>query len=109
MLERCHERSRLYFRTVAETGCRVSEALGLTPQSIGEGTVSITRQLARDGALRPLKTRQSKRTIEITRGLSAELRLAGDRERVFPRLSHREIERQWAAALARINSTARGR
>ena len=99
VLEACDEGSRLFFRTVAETGCRASEALGLTPQRIGDGTVSLAAQRARDGSLRPLKTRQSKRTIEITRALAAELRLAGDRELVFPRLTHRGIERSWAAAL----------
>lgn len=99
VLDACGDRSRLYFRTLSETGCRASEALGLTPTRIGEGTIAFAVQLARDGSLRPLKTRQSKRTIEITRGLGAELRLGGDRELVFPRLSHREIGRQWAAAL----------
>ena len=101
VLEARGDRSRLFFRVVAETGCRASEALGLTPQRLDDGTIWLAEQLARDGSLRPLKTRQSKRTIEITRSVSAELRLAGDRERVFPRLSHREIERQWADALKR--------
>jgi len=101
VLAACGEKSRLFFRTVAETGCRASEALGLTPQRIGDGTVTFAQQLARDHSLRPLKTRQSKRTIEITRGLAAELRLAGDDERVFPRLNHREIERLWSVALRR--------
>ncbi len=84
VLSGCPDRSRLFFRTVAETGCRASEGLGLTPQSVGDGTIRFARQLARDGSLRPLKTRQSNRTIEITRALSAELRLAGDRARVLP-------------------------
>lgn len=98
VLDACDEGSRLFFRTVAETGCRASEVLGLTPQRVGDGTISLAAQRARDGSLRPLKTRQSKRTIEITRGLAAELRLAGDRELVFPRLSHRGIELSWVAA-----------
>ena len=85
---------------LGETGCRASEALGVTPQSVGDGTVSFTRQLARDGGLKPLKTRQSKRTIEVTRGLAAELKLAGDRERTFPRLTYDRIVREWAEALA---------
>lgn len=101
VLAGCADRSRLFFRLVAETGCRASEGLGVTPQRVGDGTVTFDRQLARDGSLKPLKTRQSRRTIEITRGLSAELRLAGDRDRVFPRLTHREIERQWSATLTR--------
>ena len=99
VLSSCSGRSRLFFRTLAETGCRCSEALGLTPERVGDGVIKFERQMARDGSLRPLKTRQSKRTIEIALPLSAELRLAGDKVRVFPRLSHREIERQWAAAL----------
>jgi len=102
VLSACSERSRLYFRTVAVTGCRASEALGLEPRNIGDGTVSFVRQWARGSTMKPLKTHRSKRTIEIPRGLSAELRLAGDSVRCFPRLSHREIGRQWAAALDRV-------
>ena len=103
VLEACDERSRLFFRTLAETGARASEALGLTARRIAENEIALREQLARGGGLAPLKTRQSKRTIEITRSLAAELRLAGDGERVFWRLNHTEIERQWAAALKRAN------
>jgi integrase len=99
VLSACDERSRLFFRTVAETGARESEALGLTARRIGDNQIAFREQLARGGGLAPLKTRQSKRTIEITRSLAAELRLAGGGERVFWRLSHTDIARQWAAAL----------
>ena len=102
VLDACDERSRLFFRTVAETGCRDSEALGLS-RHVGNGTVSIESASSWPEAApsRRSRRRRSKRTIEIPRGLSAELRLAGDTERVFSRLYHREIGRQWAAALAR--------
>jgi integrase len=101
VLEACEPRWSLYFRTLAETGARASEALGLTPEQVGDGTVRFTAQLAPDGTLRPLKTRTGKRTIEVTRGLSAELRLAGDRERVFPRFAYHQAGREWARALKR--------
>ena len=94
-------RIRLYFRVLAETGCRASEGLGLVPKSIGDGTVQFLKQLGRDRTLRTLKTRQSYRTVEVTRGLCAELKLAGDRERTFPLLDHRDLEREWPAALDR--------
>lgn len=101
VLDACDPRSQLFFRLLAEAGCRQSEALGLTPRRVGDGTIQIAEQLARSGSPAPLKTRQSRRTIEITRGLAAELRLAGDGERVFWRLNHTDIRRQWAAALDR--------
>jgi len=72
----------LLFRLLAETGCRVSEGLGLTRECVGEGLALIKHQLARDGSLAPLKTARSRRQIEITGGLAAELRLAGG-ERIF--------------------------
>ncbi len=99
VLAACGERSRLYFRTLAETGARESEVLGLAPRKVGDGTVSFERQLSRDGSLQPLKTRRSKRTIEITRGLSAELRLRGDQARVFPLLGHWAVRQDWSAAI----------
>jgi integrase len=101
VLDACEDGSRLYFRVLAETGCRAAEALGLTPTSIGEGTIAISRQMARDGSLVPLKTRQSKRVIEVTRSLAAELRLAGDRELIFPGLKYPELLREWDATVAR--------
>ena len=101
VLAACDERSRLYFRTVAETGARASEVLGLTPGRISADEIAFREQLARSGELAPLKTPQSRRTIEITRTLAAELRLASGAERVFGHLDHRGIERAWTAALER--------
>jgi hypothetical protein len=57
----------LYFRFLAETGCRMSEGLGLTPRRVGTADVTFAEQLSRRGELVPLKTSQSRRTIEITR------------------------------------------
>ena len=102
VLDAAPTRAALFFRLLAETGCRASEGLGLAPGCVGDGTVTFERQLARDGTLAPLKTRQSRRTVEVTRGLSAQLRLAGDGERVFTTLgSVRQAGHQWAAALKR--------
>ncbi|MGA2926122.1 MAG: tyrosine-type recombinase/integrase [Solirubrobacteraceae bacterium] len=99
ILDACAERSRLYFRTLAETGSRQSEALGLRMRDVGDGSLTFERQRARDGSLQPLKTRRSKRTIEITRGLSAQLRLGGDGDRVFPLLDQRMLNRDWHRAV----------
>jgi integrase len=101
VLAACDQRWALCVRTLAETGCRASEGLGLTPRRIGDGTITFAAQLARDGTLRPLKTRQSRRSIELTRGLSAALRLAGDRERTFPLLTYHGLRDQWADVLKR--------
>jgi len=100
VLEACDERSRLYFRTVAETGARASEALGLTGRRIGGGEIVFAEQLARSGKLAPLKTKQSRRTIEVTGSHAAALSLAAvPGARVFEHLTHRGIERSWSAAL----------
>ena len=99
VLEACDERSRLYFRTLAETGARASEVLGLTGRRVGADEIAFREQLARSRELVPLKTRQSRRTIEVTRALAAELTLAASPERVFAHLTHRGIERAWSAAL----------
>lgn len=68
--------------------------LGLTSRRIGRDEITFYEQLARSGKLAPLKTRQSRRTVEITRSLAAELRLAGGGDRVFSRLNHTDIRRQ---------------
>ena len=46
VLAACNVRRRLYFRFVAETGPRKSEALGLTPRRLGVGYVTFAEQLA---------------------------------------------------------------
>ena len=88
VLDACGERSRLYFRTLAETGARASEVMGLTGRRVDGDEIAFVEQLARSGGLAPLKTRQSRRTIEVTRSLAAELTLAAGRERVFGHLTH---------------------
>jgi integrase len=88
VLDACGERERLYFRTLAETGARMGEVLGLTRRRIDSDTVTFAEQLARGGELAPLKTRTSRRTIEATRSLAAALALAGGRERIFGHLTH---------------------
>ena len=98
VLEAVPERTRLYFRFLAETGCRLSEGLGLTPRRVGTADVTFAEQLSRRRELVPLKTSQSRRTIEITRSLAAELRLAAG-ERVFEHLTHRKVDKAWAKAL----------
>ena len=100
LLAACEPRCRLYFRTVAETGCRASEALGLTPRRIGDGAIEFVKQLGRDGALRPLKSRYGRRTVEASGALTAQLRLAG-RDRTFEPLTLRLVEAAWREALER--------
>ncbi len=52
---------------IAQTGCRVSEALGLVwaDVDLGARTVRFERQLAPDGTRAPLKTRASRRRIDL--------------------------------------------
>jgi integrase len=102
-LAACGRHVRLYFLTLAETGARASEALGLIPRRIGDGTIQFSHQLGKDGdrSLRPLKSRHSKRTIETRRALTAELRLAAAGERVFEPLTLKAVERAWKDALER--------
>jgi integrase len=104
------ERERLYFRTLAETGARQSEVLGLTPRrvDVDAATLAFAEQLGRPrkvpggthegGGLRPLKTHVSRRTIEITRSLAAALALAGGRELIFD-LTHDHVDHTWRKAL----------
>lgn len=92
----------LYFATLAETGARASEVLGLDRPRVGEDTISFAHQLgAKDGnPAAPLKSRRGKRTIEVRRGLAAELRLRGG-ERIFAPLTLRAAHRAWKAILDR--------
>jgi integrase len=93
------ERERLYFRTLAETGARMGEILGLTRRRIGTATITFAEQRGRDGEPAPLKTRTSKRAIEITRSLAAALALAG--EVPFAHLTHASVDHTWRRALKR--------
>lgn len=66
------------FSLAAESGGRLSEILGLTWQDIDfeNQTVSFQFQLGRDGKRHPLKTKRSRRVIEITQSMIATLRKA---------------------------------
>lgn len=66
---------RLIFETLAETGARLSEGLGIVWGDIDfeAETVRITHQLGRDGKRRPLKTKRSRRTLEVTPLLISKL------------------------------------
>jgi integrase len=98
-LAACDERTRLFFRLLAETGARKSEALGLTRRRVDvEGIVSIAEPLAEDNTLAPLKTATSRRTIEVTRSLAAELALAARAGRVFEHLTHDIVDKAWQRA-----------
>jgi integrase len=99
-LAACDERTRLFFRLLAETGARKSEALGLTVRRVDVvgATVTFAEQLDEDGALAPLKTATSRRTIEVTRSLAAELALAAGSGRVFEHLTHDVVDKAWQRA-----------
>ena len=99
VLEALHGLEWLFFGALAETGARESEVLGLAVRRIGASELAIAEQLGRDGKLAPLKTPNSKRTIEVTHSLAAELRLAGGQGLVFGQLSHTGIRRAWSKAL----------
>jgi integrase len=104
VLAACDDRTRLFFAFLAQTGARKSEALGLTPRrvDVAAATVTFAEQLDDGGALAPLKTRTSRRTIEITRSLAAELALAAGRERVFEHLGHDAVDEAWRRARADV-------
>jgi integrase len=67
---------RLLFDTAAETGCRLAEALGLAWENVSfeDQTIHFTHQLDRKGNRVPLKTKRSRRVVEITPALIAKLR-----------------------------------
>jgi integrase len=69
---------RLLFDTAAETGCRLSEVLGLAWEDVSfdEQTITFVHQLDRKGRRVPLKTKRSRRVLEVTPGLIARLREA---------------------------------
>jgi integrase len=61
---------------MAGTGCRIGETLGLTwgDLDLSKGTATITAQLSREGARVPLKTRKSRRTLDLPGSLVQALR-----------------------------------
>jgi integrase len=88
-------REALYFRMLAETGVRASEGLAVAPEGITGTMLKIRRQLGASGKLVPLKSRQSRRDIEITRSLAAEIKLAGG----FPNVTYWTMLHAWADAV----------
>jgi integrase len=86
------ERHRLLFEFGAETGGRLSECLGLTWKDVDTEaeTIRFEFQLSKDGKRVPLKTKRSRRTLEVTPSLIAKLRehrlatpYSGDHDLVF--------------------------
>ena len=67
---------RLIFELAAETGCRLGEVLGLTWENVSfeNQTIEFTHQLDRNGKRVPLKTKRSRRVLEVTPNLVAKLR-----------------------------------
>lgn len=67
---------RLIFDFAAQTGARLGEVLGVVWDEIdfAAATVTFTHQLDRSGERVPLKTKRSRRCIEITPALVAALR-----------------------------------
>jgi integrase len=77
LLDAADERDRLPFRFAAETGARVGEVRGLVwgDLDLPARTCSITAQLADSDEERvPPKSRRGVRTIDLSSGLTAELR-----------------------------------
>jgi integrase len=69
---------RLVFELAAETGARLGEALGLVWSNVDldAQTVCFTHQLGKHGERVALKTKRSRRCVEITPALVAKLRAA---------------------------------
>jgi integrase len=103
VLDATGDRERLHFRTLAETGARLGEVLGITGRRVDvtAATVAFVEQFDRYGQLAPLKTKTSRRTIEITRSLAAELALAGGPDRIFAQLTHASADKAWRRTLKR--------
>lgn len=108
VLEAIPERHRLAFEVMAQTGCRISEALGLEwgdLQARGDvTTLRIERQWYRGKLKRP-KTAAGVRTIDLPPGLARKLwDLGGDatgpilRTRTGARVSDRNLARVLEAA-----------
>jgi integrase len=76
LLNAVDNRHRLIFDLAAETGCRLAEALGLAWENVSlEGkTIEFTHQLDRKGKRVPLKTKRSRRVLEVTPSLVGKLR-----------------------------------
>lgn len=66
----------LLFELAAETGIRLGEALGVVWENVDTDaeTITLTHQLDRKGKRVPLKTKRSRRTLEVTSGVISKLR-----------------------------------
>lgn len=113
----CDSRHRLLFAVLAQTGLRVSEALGLEWRDVRFGArpvLAVERQSYR-GELSALKTRNSRRTVPLSPGLaralwavrgSADPGQAVFRTGTGGRLSDGNVRRRWlhpAAARAGLD------
>jgi integrase len=78
LLTAVDEPYRLVFELAAETGARLGEALGVVwgEVDLEAQTMTFTHQLDRDGNRVALKTKRSRRCLEVTPGLVAKLRTA---------------------------------
>lgn len=76
LLNAAEDRYRLIFAFAAGTGARLGETLGLKWRSVDldQGVVSITHQLDRRGEYVELKTKRSRRTVELPSSLASALR-----------------------------------
>lgn len=76
LLDAADDRHRTIFAFAAGTGARLGEALGLRWRALDldAGTASITHQLDRQGHHVELKTRRSRRTVEVPAALVSALR-----------------------------------
>jgi integrase len=76
LLDAVDPKYRLIFDTAAETGCRLAETLGLAWENVNfeDQTIEFTHQLDRKGKRVPLKTKRSRRVLEVTPGLIGRLR-----------------------------------
>ena len=76
LLRAVDEPYRLLFDTAAETGGRLAEVLGLAWEDIDfeRQTVTFSHQLGRQRDRVPLKTKRSRRVLEVTPSLAGRLR-----------------------------------
>jgi integrase len=92
LIKAVDEPYRLLFESTAETGGRLGEMLGLVWGNVdlADATVTFTHQLGKRAERVPLKTKRSRRCIEITPQLASKLRAhklasnqSGDHDFVF--------------------------
>lgn len=77
LLDAVDDDYRLMFELAAETGVRLGEALGVVWGNVDleAEAISLTHQLDRKGQRVPLKTKRSRRTLEVTPQLTNKLRV----------------------------------